>query len=391
MSKRKELLSALENDTYGLLKDGSAEKKLTAEESSLVYSFEEIQAFVEENRREPLSNFHNIHEFKLYSRLNAIRSDAKKVKLLKKYDFNNLLQGKEFREMTLEDAIADDPFNLLKSDSQSDIFELKHVKVFEKIKLEYIARRKVCKDFAQYKPMFETLHQELISKKRKFIKYKSSDLEPGRFYALDGILLFMESIDGKIDNYTFNSGGRDRFDGKTLCVFDNGTQSDMLFRSLDKAMQLGGYSISDCEPNSASLAITDSDIVNGYIYVLKSRNVNVQHIPNLYKIGHTSGSVIERIRGAKNQATYLFDEVDVVSTFRCFNVLSYNLEQRLHAFLSAIRLDIELTDHQGNAYRPKEWFIIDIGIIEEAIRLIINNELDGHAYDYEIKQIIKIE
>jgi len=179
--------------------------------------------------------------------------------------------------------------------------------------------------------MFNILHEELASKKRRLIKYTSSDLNVGNFYALDGILFYLKSIEGDTNKYVFNSGERERFDGRTLCIFDNGTQSDMLFRSLDKAMQLDGYSIS-AKINDSSIdetSIDESDVLNGYIYVLASKNPDVKDFENLYKIGHTTGSVADRIKNAKKEATYLFYDIDIISTHRCLNIQSYNLEQTL--------------------------------------------------------------
>jgi hypothetical protein len=163
-----------------------------------------------------------------------------------------------------------------------------------------------------------------------------------------------------------------------------------MYRSLDKALQIDGYSLSELMQDLVNdKAISDEDVSNGYIYVLKSDNPNVQHIDNLYKIGHTTGLVAERIKNAKKEATYLFDKVQVVSTFRCFNIDSYNLEQTMHDFFSKVKLDIELLDRDNNIYKPKEWFKVDIKIVEDAINLIIANKINEFEFDDRINQIIK--
>lgn len=390
MKKRNELLDLIRDDPFELLKTEFIKKNISEEDSILITSFEEIQSFIEEHGHEPKSNISNIFEFKLFARLKAIRSDAKKIKILSKYDFGGLLKGEEIKEITIEDIISDDKFGLLNDDISSDIFQLKHVRSVEKIKPDFLSRRKVCKDFSKYKEMFNILHDELASKKRRLIKYVSSDLNIGKFYVLDGIILFLKSIDGNSNKYFFNSGERERFDGRTLCIFDNGTQSDMLFRSLDKAMQIDGYSISELiETNKSESEVNETDVLNGYIYVLQSKNPEVQNIKDLFKIGHTTGSVSERIRNAKNQATYLFHDVEIISTYRCLNIQSYNLEQTIHDFFSRVKLDIELLDRNSNSYKPREWFKVNFGVIEDAIKLIISNEIEDYIYDPEINQIIK--
>lgn len=391
MKKRADLINLIQEDPFGLLKSEYIKKKISEEDSALINSFEEIQSFVEEHKCEPQSNLSNMIEFKLFARLKAIRSDPKKVRLLSKYDFGGLLKGEGIKEITIEDIISDDSQGLIGEVADSEIFNLKHVKPVERIKPDYLSRRKVCKDFSAYKEMFNILHEELASKKRRLIKYVSSDLNVGNFYALDGILLYLKSIEGDTNKYVFKSGERERFDGRTLCIFDNGTESDMLFRSLDKAMQLDGYSISaiiDSDSNAAT-KVDEADVLNGYIYVLSSRNPSVSNISNLFKIGHTTGSVAERIKNAKKEATYLFNDVEIVSTHRCFNIQSYNLEQTIHDFFSAVKLDIELFDSNQNSYKPREWFMVNHDVIKDAIDLIVKNELTNYLYDPAVNQIIK--
>ncbi len=390
MSKRDELLALLQRDSFGLLKGDGPKMALSPKEAILVSSFEEIQDFFEKHGREPQSNLININEFKLYSVLKAIRSDAHKINALKKYDFHGLLTGVGIKEITIEGIISDDAFGLLTSDAETGIYSFEHVKPIERIRPEYLSRRTVCKNFAQYKEMFAVLNNELASKKRRLKKYKSSDLAIGGFYVLSGILLYLQSIDGKVDSINYKSGERDRYDGRTICIFDNGTQSDMLFRSLDKAMQHDGYSISDLiETEDGESQISESDVTNGYIYVLRSRNAHVQNIRNLYKIGHTVSLVAERIRNAKQEATYLFDNVDVVSVFRCLNIESYNLERTIHDIFSSVRLDIELVDNTGNMYKPQEWFKVNLIVIEDAIKLIIANRINEFVYDDKVQQMVK--
>lgn len=87
--------------------------------------------------------------------------------------------------------------------------------------------------------------------------------------------------------------------------------------------------------------------------------------------------------------TYLFDDVDVVSVFRCLNIETYTLEQTIHDFFGSVKFDIELVDNTGNMYKPKEWFQVDLNIIEDAINLILKNRISEYFYDDKIQQIIK--
>ncbi|MET3029171.1 GIY-YIG nuclease family protein [Flavobacterium sp. UW10123] len=389
MSKREQLLSLIKEDQFGLLKSNTSYRLKDEKDCILITSFEEIHAFVEENNREPQSNLNNMIEFQLYARLKAIREDAKKVRILKHYDFIGLLKQPEVKEITIEDILLDDPLGLLNDDSEKEIFNLKYVNPASRIKPDYLSRRKICPDFSNYHYLFTAIHDELSSKKRHLISYNPRDLKEGSFYVLDGILLFLKTVDGSNDSYDYKSGARERYDGRTLCIFDNGTQSDMLFRSLDKALQLDGYSISDLNTISVkSETVNDDDILNGYIYILKSLNPNVTHFKDLYKIGHTTGLVSERIKNARSQSTYLFHEVEVVSTFRCFNILSYNIEQTIHHFFSVVNLDIEMFN--GNvSYKPREWFNVPLKVVEEVIHLILTGKLNNYYFDPKINNLVE--
>ncbi len=393
MDKRQQLLNLMSDDPFNLLDEGKRKQRVKAQTGSpLLEGFEDINSFIDENGKEPQSNPSNIREFMLYSRLKAIRADSTKIRLLKEHDRHNLLEGIPFREMSLEDVFADDDQHLLSCDCDTSIFKLRHVEHAGRIQPQYLARRRVCKDFNMFQDMFETINEELDSHKRHLVPYSSDQLRPESFFVLSGIVIFLKEIDGKKALHTFDSGDRIRFDGRTRCIFDNGTESDMLFRSLDKALQIDGYSISELEePSTDDLNCVENvgDTLNGYIYVLRSKNPQVQSVCDLYKIGYTSGTVAARIKNAKQEATYLFDDVEVVSTFRCLNLDSFLLEQSIHNFFSQVKLDIKLLDRDGNFFEPKEWFSVPLPIIDEAIAIIVSGHQDDFMYDGKIKKIIK--
>ena len=269
MDKREELLNIISQDPYNLLNVERESANREAQESALMNNFEEIVDFFEANGHEPTSNLDDIYEFQLYCRLKNIRSTPKMVKELKPIDYHNLLANE--KELTLEEVIENDPLGLLEDDSDESIFTLKNVKSSGRLNPDYIARRKKCKNFEEYKYLFDTLHEELETGKRKLSVYKTENLKTGGFYVLNGILVYLKSVDGEVSTYKYESGDRDRFDGRTVCIFDNGTYSEMLFRSLDKALQKDGYGISDLiETSNSNQTITDNDLSLGYIYVLRS-------------------------------------------------------------------------------------------------------------------------
>lgn len=377
-----------ENDPLGLLNSAKPQKP-KAKRSVLLNNFEEIVNFFEEYNREPCDSPTDIKEFQLFHRLKVIRSNAEMVKELKSYDMYGLLNGESVSTITLDDLLNDDPLNLLSGDMDESIFDLRNVRKSERIAPEYISRRQFCQDFELYKPMFDALHQELESGERKLAIYHPEDLKPNRFYVLGGIILFLKSVEGTVSTYNYSSGGRDRYDGRTFCIFDNGTTSDMLYRSLDKALRKDGYSISDkLQPSLVANAVNEEDLSMGYVYILRSHNAKLKDISNVYKIGSTTNTVFERIRNAPNEPTYLYSGVDIIETYRCFNMHPRELEDRLHTFFDKVRLNINIPDERGVVISPREWFRVKLAVIGEAVELIINKSITDYVYDPLLEKIV---
>lgn len=389
MDKRAELLSLIENDPLKLLEVDKTERGRDNSNDVLKNNFEEIVDFVEAKGHEPSSNLDDIYEFQLFCRLKKIRSTPQMVKDLKPLDFLGLLANE--KERTLEEVVEDDPFGLLDDDADSTIFTLKNVKSSGRMNPDYIAHRKRCKDFDEYKPFFDTLHEELENGKRKLAVYKPEDLKEGGFYVLNGILLYLKSVNGEVSKYHYDSGDRDRFDGRTVCIFDNGTYSDMLFRSLDKALQKDGYGISDVvdDLSSSKHEIAEDDLSLGYIYVLRTLRPEFSGEKNMYKIGCTKTSVSERIKNAKKEATYLYADVKVEATYRCYNVSSVAVEQAIHTFLDSVRIDVAIPEQDGSISRPREWFRVSLKTIDEIVQLLAEDKINDYVYDKRNDCILK--
>jgi hypothetical protein len=326
--------------------------------------------------------------------LDGIIRDPKKVKILLEFDTYNLLRSEETPSISLDELLTDDPLGLLSSDEESDsIFKLSHVKPTDRLRPDYIARRKVCKDFDMYKAAFNRIHEDLASGRRKLVIFNGQDdLIEGNYFVLRGVVFYLDSDSAGLTEKTYQGQVYRRKDGRTRCIFDNGTESSMLFRSLTNAMRIDGFCISDLQKNDdGTPRIEPEDIQNGYIYVLRSlsRNPQIRQMRNLYKIGYCSGDVTNRIKNAVNQPTYLMSDVEVVLTARCYNLDVPYLETNIHRFFAECNVALEIKDEQGNRHFPREWFTVPISIIEEAIQLIVNREIEFYKYDSSLKMIVK--
>lgn len=380
------------DDPLGLLdvQANEEKKERSSSENRLIESFEEINQFYEENKREPKVGA-DISEFMLASRLQGIRNNPGKVKTLLPFDFYDLLHCEESKSVTVEDILGDDPMNLLLAEEDDSIYNITHVKKVDRIRPDYVSRRTKCKDFDSYETLFQTIHDDLKAGRRRLVEFKEENLKEGKFFVLRGILLFLEKSDNKESTFEFESGTRIRTDGRTRCIFDNGTESTMLYRSLYKALLQDGFEVSDYQEIVTQVDIVDDDKQNGYIYVLssQSKNPQIMEVKDLYKIGCCSGAVSERIKNAASEPTYLLSDVKVVLTVRCYNINVFQLEGAIHDFFSKSNISIEVIDKNGNVHHPKEWFVAPLSIIEETINLIVNDDITKYTYNPEMKLIVE--
>lgn len=286
---------------------------------------------------------------------------------------------------SLDDIFNSDEFGLLNIENEVDIYTLKNIpKIDKRADADFVAKREIIENFSEFEQLFKNCQEDLKLGLRKLIPSVEKDLKIGTFCVLDGVLLYIAEIQ---DGYRGNSGKINR---RTTLIFENGTKSNMLLRSLGKRLKDNGSMVTSLECEQSNLFdITEEDTQNGYIYILKSlsKKDEIATKKNLFKIGFSTTSVETRIKNAKVDATYLMDEVEIVSAFEVYNVNPFKLEQLIHRFFANSCLDIEIFDDSGKANKPREWFIVPLEIIEKAINLIINGQIIYYQYDEKDEEI----
>lgn len=388
------------DDDFGLLDAKQKTSTVKTADQRLIDSFEELNAFVDKNGREP--NATSMSEYSLFARLKNIRENEGQKISLKPYDRHNLLGEVEMPKMAIEDILNDDEFGLLSTDSDLSIFEYKHIpKESERAEAEFVAQRKPLTQeaFQPYEMMFQKVHQEIKEGKRKILPFYNieKNLKVGHFYLADGVMLFLKEAKLKKTIWKQKSGDRERVEGRTFTIFENGTYSNMLYRSLGKQIQKNGKLITNTyEDVSNELFVNagmvkEEDTKSGWIYVLKTKSTNkeLSNIKNLYKIGYTGKPVDERIKNAKNEATYLFADVQKIATYKVYNRNAEKLEALLDIFFANACLDIDLFNEKGQRLSPREWFIVPFEVIEKTIQLILNEQITNYKYDVESENIIR--
>lgn len=387
---KKQLVEIFEKDDSPLLKVTS-KNVIISEKQKLIDIFLEINDFIDVNNREPCSN-DNISERRLVTILKQIKSDFKKKKDLKEYDKHNLL-GEVKEISTLEDIFANDHTDILNTTLEDQLLDIKSFDV-ERAKADFVARRKPCKNFDDYKLVFKKIHNELKSKNRKIVEFKDMDLKEGNFFVLDGMVVLLEKIQGKNIKNFLGKTGDVRDDPRTRCIFENGMESNMYLRSFQKLLYQNGKRISESQEEGHEIFNKNlgSTVLSGYIYVLKSLSdkQQIRNIPDLYKIGFSKNKVSLRIKNAKNETTFLNADVEIISETPIAGFNPHDIEKIIQSFFSKRKINIEILDKNGKKVNPDEWFSVPINIIHQAINLLRKNELINHRYDELDKSIYKI-
>lgn len=133
-------------------------------------------------------------------------------------------------------------------------------------------------EFQKYDKLFKKVHKELKLGLRSLKPFKNveKNLIEGKFYILDGVMLYLEV--GDISEAVREFGERTRKDVRTRTVFDNGTYSNMFYRSLGKQLYKGGRIVTDLAKDSEKELFTNAEHLDtedqetGWIYVLKSKS-----------------------------------------------------------------------------------------------------------------------
>jgi hypothetical protein len=176
-------------------------------------------------------------------------------------------------------------------------------------------------------------------------------------------------------------------DARLRVVFDNGTESNLLLRSLQKALQQDPAGRRVVDPVAGPLFAAqneDGDEASGTVYVLRSRSENAYvaaHRELLHKIGVTGGSVDQRIANARLDPTFLMADVEVVATYDLYNISRTRLEKLIHRVFGPANVDVEIKDRFGLAVVPREWFLVPLFVINEAIERIRDGSITGYVYD----------
>jgi hypothetical protein len=293
-------------------------------------------------------------------------------------------------------AIFDDPLLDIGGEEQ-DLFDIPQDmrRVIAKKKADYVAQHKLCENFEDYKHLFAKVHRELKQGQRSLVKInKTATLAEGRFYIVSGQMLLLEKIGELKKSSNFLP------DARTRCIYENGTESDILLQTLRKNVVGDGYAVTELQDNMNGRFFDNSDLIandkiTGYIYVLSSLSQDpaIKDVKHLYKIGFSTNSVEQRIANAENEPTYLMAPVKVQASYKVVNMNSQKFEDLIHQLLKPVQFQVSVFDEKGIEHQPQEWFVVPLPVVDVIIQKIMDGSIVGYTYNPQLecleKRIVK--
>ena len=369
----------------------------TAREERVIAGFEDIVRFFEAHGRAPQHGEDRDIFERLYAvRLDRIRSQPDCRDLVAPMDTHGLLsapggvseQGAEF----VDDASLLADLGVAPQ-GETDITRLQHVRSREEIRAaaEDIANRKPCADFASFKPLFEAVKKELSAGVREARRFgENPAIRQGEFFILGGQIAYIAEAP---TDFIIEHGHPQ---GRLRVIYDNGAESDNLLRSFQRALYKDEAGRRITDPSVGPLfgrAPEADDLETGTIYVLRSQSDHptvAEHRELIHKIGVTGGSVEARIAQAATDATYLLAEVEIVATYKLFNINRTKLENLLHRVFAPARLDLTIRDRFGNPVNPREWFLAPLAAIDQAVERVRDGTIAEFGYDPKQAALVKL-
>jgi hypothetical protein len=388
-------------DELGVYAEPEKTRGRSAVEERVIAGFEEIQRFVESHGHLPKHGEDKDIFERLYAvRLDRLRGQEEFRSLLATLDHQGLLTASS--EPSHEEADTD--LDELRAELEgaigtSDITKLQHVRTnVEKRAAEEIANRSVCENFDEYKPLFERVKRELKDGVRQTLPFQNLDeirlaeIQGNQFFIVQGQIAYIAEVGEDFKTQY------DRRDSRLRVIYDNGTESDLLMRSFQRALHRDEtariITATDNGPLFAPQEPAGDELASGTIYVLRSRSEQPEiaaHRDVLHKIGVTGGKVEARFANAKLDPTFLMADVEVVATYGLYQINRVKLENLIHRVFDSAQLDLELKDRFGTPVKPHEWFLVPLYAIDEAVERIKNGTITGYVYDPVVARLVKAE
>lgn len=342
----------------------------------------EVLDFIEKNGREPSFESKDIFEKQFAMRFKVMKERQAKE------------QGEAPKQESLNPWDTDEGLDILANVDlgNTSINDFRNSEIIrrnpseDRKEAEEISHAKPCPNFSDYKPLFDDVTRAIVQGHRKLVPYDGSEFRQGAFYSRNGMLFFIAEM------FEQKKKGRWGLDGRTHCIFANGTESNILASSIRRSMFENAYVVTEDDR-------TDFDLVSekearkynsGYIYILNtlSDEVEVKQFKDLHKIGFTRGSVEDRIKNAKKETTYLCADVEVADRWQCSDLNPQKLEDLVHKFFAAANVRIKVKDDKGHFAIADEWYDVPLLEIRKIVPFILDRTLGEYYYDSRARRVL---
>lgn len=365
----------------------------SARDERIIAGFEEIQRFYDQHGRVPQHGENRDIFERLYSvRLDRLRVQEDCVALLLPFDTHGLLEDAAANTAADQDLSEDELIKALEGMSPAqDIRDLKHVRATADVKAaEEIANRTRCEDFDKFKPLFKQVQEELKTGERQSLAFEEyTKINQDDFFIVGGVFAYVADVNDSFIGYD------GRMDARLRVIYSSGTESNLLLRSLQKALWKDESGRRLVKPDLGPLfrdTIEDGDEQSGTLYVLRSLSTVPFIAENrsvIHKIGVTGGQIQTRIANAALDPTFLLADVEIVATYKLAGINRTKIEKLLHRIFSRAQLELTIKDRFGNPVKPREWFMLPLKVIDDAVVRIRDGSITRVMYDPETASLVE--
>jgi len=172
-------------------------------------------------------------------------------------------------------------------------------------------------------------------------------------------------------------------------ALNEGGSEDLKNTSLIDGVRKFALSVKDLE-----IDLIDRINPFGEAYAIQDKSMSEERLKQVAEViaARRVNLTLEEARDlatAKKDPTYLLADVEIVATFKLANINRKRLEALLHKFFGSARLDLELKDRFGEQVEPREWFLVPLPVIEEAIRMLIDGSIGNFRYDPNAARVVE--
>lgn len=378
------------------------EKKASASKpkNTLERRMQEINAFYEAHGREPAEDG-STAEYELYCSLEGFRNSEEKITKLADQDIHGLLLIKPKKPLSLEeilesdDPLFSDPYGLDSGPAEIDpslLEESEERRNRERRITGEITERRKCEVFSVWKDAFAKLREDINSGRRRLIETSGTTrVEKGDSFIVDGQICTIADI-----LEVWDEVGLPR--KRLRIVIDNATEYEPYVESFSKSLWKDPAARRVSEPDGRMTPDglfgiqpePATPVKTGHVYAAKTLGQHPEGLAHkIIKIGRTKGDPARRVAGAADDPTFLRQPARLIRAWELTGYEPKDIEGALHAFFAEAAIELEMIDGFGKTVKIREWFDLDIELIEKALELILAKQISQHVYIHERREIIK--